>query len=164
MRQTPTKRNKALWKGAFSSLAGRPRWCESVITAAMSPIDKSPREVSGATRNPRKTFRRTDDGAVPFPFAVTNDTVPHFPFSFSGGDKHGALYSGCGVLSSRQSVFALFFFGGGFRAAELKRLSSCLPPFLPLARQSVSSAGGDTHLRGKWVMSAREAQLPPKCL
>lgn len=60
--------------------------------AALLPIDKSPREASGATtHNPRKTFCRANDGALPFPFAVINDTVPHFPFSFSEGDKHGAL-------------------------------------------------------------------------
>lgn len=78
--------------------------------APMSPIDKSPREASGATtHNPRKTFCRANGGALPFPSAVINDTVPRFPFSFPPGDKHAALYRHGGVLSSRQSVVALSF-------------------------------------------------------
>lgn len=100
----------------------------------------------------------------PFPSPVINDTVPRFPFSFSGGDKHGALYWHCGVLSSRQSVVGLFcffafcFFRQGCRA-EMSQFS---PPFLPLARQSVASAGGRRPRRREMddsCKTVREAQL-----
>lgn len=102
---------------------------------------------------PERPFAAQMTAPCPFPSPVINDTVPRFPFSFSGGDKHGALYWHCGVLSSRQSVVGLvfFFFLQGCRA-EMSQFS---PPFLPLARQSVASAGGDAHVGGKWMIPLR---------
>lgn len=43
------------------------------------------------------------------------------------------------------------FFLQGCRA-EMSQFS---PPFLPLARQSVASAGGDAHVGGKWMIPLR---------
>lgn len=165
MQTEKKKRSEACGKGPFSGWqVGARDECPSAWPRCRRSINHP----SGATtRNPRKTFCRANDAALPFPFAVINDTVPRFPFSFSGGDKHGALYWHCGVLSSRQSVVGLFFcflffFLRGCRA-ETAQFS---PPFLPLARQSVASAGGDAHVGGKWMIplkTVREAQLPVKC-
>lgn len=64
--------------------------------------------------------------------------------------------TGIAVFCHHDRVLLVCFFAFCFFllscGAEMSQFS---PPFLPLARQSVASAGGDAHVGGKWMIPLR---------